>query len=422
LSEQVLSGRRVVDVATLMAGPWIAQRLGDFGADVIKVEQPGIGDHQRRWGSSKKGEPIFWKSISRNKRSVTLDLHRSAGVKGLKRLLVDADVLIENFRPGTLERWGLGPDVLHELNPRLIIARVTGYGQTGPYRDRPGFGTVAEGMSGFSHLTGAADGPPTLPSMPLADGVAGLTGAFAVMLALYHRDANGGRGQVIDISLTESLLTLMEPSLLEWDQLSSNLRRTGNTLSHVAPRTAYQCSDGEWVALSASSQSIFQRLALAIGRPELVDDPRFHSNSDRVLNIEALDAIVGGWMGSHTRAEALRKMDAAEVAVGPIYDLPSVYADPHFTERGSFIAVEDPDLGTMRLVNVTPRLSETPGRIRSTGPGLGQHNTEVFAELGLSPEDTRSAVGSDQNDHDDRNDQNARKSRPVTDAASELSC
>ncbi len=387
MNDQVLSGRRVIDIATLMAGPWIAQKLGDFGADVIKVEQPGVGDHQRRWGSKKDGEPIYWKSISRNKRSVTLDLRGTAGAAVLKRLVAEADVLIENFRPGTLERWGLGPDVLHEINPGLIIARVTGFGQTGPYRERPGFGTVAEGMSGFSHLTGAADGPPTLPSMPLADGVAGLTGAFAVMLALYHRDANGGSGQVIDVSLCESLLPLMEPSLLEWDQLGTNLGRTGNTLSHVAPRTAYQCSDGEWVALSASSQSIFERLGLAIDRPEMVDDPRFRSNAERVKNIEALDAIVGEWMASHPRAEALRRMDEAEVAVGPIYDLPSVYADPHFQARESFIPVEDPHLGTMRLVNVTPRLSKTPGRIRSTGPSLGQHNAEVFAELGLTPDE-----------------------------------
>ena len=387
MNDQVLSGRRVIDIATLMAGPWIAQKLGDFGADVIKVEQPGTGDHQRRWGSKKDGEPIYWKSISRNKRSVTLDLRKPAGAGVLKRLVADADVLIENFRPGTLERWGLGPDVLHAINPGLVIARVTGFGQTGPYRERPGFGTVAEGMSGFSHLTGAADGPPTLPSMPLADGVAGLTGAFAVMLALYHRDANGGGGQVIDVSLCESLLPLMEPSLLEWDQLGTNLGRTGNTLSHVAPRTAYQCSDGEWVALSASAQSIFERLALAIDRPEMVDDPRFRSNAERVKNIEALDAIVGEWMASHPRVEALRRMDEAEVAVGPIYDLPSVYGDPHFQARESFIPVEDPHLGTMRLVNVTPRLSKTPGRIRSTGPSLGQHNAEVFAELGLTPDE-----------------------------------
>ena len=387
MSAEVLAGKRVIDVATLMAGPWIAQKLGDFGADVIKVEQPGVGDHQRRWGSRKNGEPIYWKSIARNKRSVVLDLRRPAGAAALRKLVAGADVLIESFRPGTLERWGLGPDLLLGLNPGLVIARVTGFGQTGPYRDRPGFGTVAEGMSGFSHLTGAADGPPTLPSMPLADGVAGLTGAFAVMLALYHRDVNGGGGQVIDISLTESLLPLMEPSLLEWDQLGISLGRTGNTLSHVAPRTAYKCSDGEWVALSASAQSIFERLALAIDRPDLVDDPRFRSNADRVRNIAAVDEIIGDWMASHSRAEALRRMDEAEVAVGPIYDLPGVYGDPHFQNRESFTRVTDPDLGPMRLVSVAPRFSKTPGRIRSTGPALGQHDVEVFAELGLTPEE-----------------------------------
>jgi crotonobetainyl-CoA:carnitine CoA-transferase CaiB-like acyl-CoA transferase len=394
LSQQVLAGRRVIDIATLAAGPWIAQRLGDFGADVIKVEQPGIGDHQRRWGAHKNGEPIFWKSIGRNKRSVALDLRRPGGVRALKRLLTGADVLIENFRPGTLERWGLGPDVLLALNPDLVIARVTGFGQDGPYRDRPGFGTVAEGMSGFSHMTGPADGPPTLPSMPLADGVAGLTGAFAVMLALYHRDVNGGAGQVIDIALTESLLPLMEPTLLEWDQLGTDLQRTGNTLTHVAPRTAYKCGDGQWVALSASAGSIYERLAQAIGRPELIGDPRFADNSSRVKNVEVLDQIVGEWMARFPREEVLRRMDEAEVAVGPIYDIPSVYADPHFRARGSFTTVDDPLLGPMRMVAVTPRLSATPGRILHTGPSLGQHDAEVFAEFGIDPADA-SAVGSE---------------------------
>ncbi|MBJ7603862.1 MAG: CoA transferase [Candidatus Dormibacteraeota bacterium] len=387
MSAQVLDGRRVIDIATLAAGPWIAQRLGDFGADVIKVEQPGIGDHQRRWGSRKNGEPLFWKSIARNKRSVALDLRRAGGVRALKRLLLGADVLVENFRPGTLERWGLGPDVLLALNPGLVIARVTGFGQDGPYSQRPGFGSLAEGMSGFSHMTGAADRPPTLPSMPLADGVAGLTGAFAVMLALYHRDVNRGGGQVIDISLTESLLPLMEPTLLEWDQLGANLRRTGNTLAQVAPRTAYECADGQWVVLSASAQSIYERLARVIGRPELIADPRFVDNQARVVNVAALDQIIGEWMARFPREEVLRRMDEAQVAVGPIYDLPGVYSDPHFQARGSFITVHDPDLGPIRLVAVTPRLSATPGRIRHTGPSLGQHNSEVFAEFGIHAAD-----------------------------------
>jgi crotonobetainyl-CoA:carnitine CoA-transferase CaiB-like acyl-CoA transferase len=366
-----------------MAGPWTAQYLGDFGADVIKVEQPGIGDHQRRWGSRKNGEPLFWKSISRNKRSITLDLRSPHGSGVLKQLLAQADVLVESFRPETLERWGLGPDVLLEINPRLIIARVTGFGQTGPYRDRPGFGTVAEGMSGFSHVTGEADGPPTLPSMPLADGVAGLTGAFAVMLALYHRDANGGPGQVIDLSLCESLLPLMGPTLLDWDQLGLSTRRTGNTLTQVAPRSAYECGDGQWVALSASSQSIFERLARAMGCPELISDPRFVDNQARVRHIEALEAIIGGWMLARPRSEVLAAMETAEVAVGPIYDIPSVFADPQFQARGSFATVDDASLGPMQLVNVAPRLSATPGRIRHTGPALGEHNAEVFRELGL---------------------------------------
>lgn len=383
MSEQVLAGRRVVDIATLIAGPGIAQRLGDFGADVIKIEQPGVGDHQRNWGSQKNGSSIYWASISRNKRSVVLDLRRPPGVAALKRLLSRADVLVENFRPGTLERWGLGPEVLHALNPGLVIARVTGYGQDGPYSARPGFGTIAEAMSGFSHMTGPADGPPTLPSMPLADGVAALTGAFAVMLALYHRDVNGGPGQVIDISLAESLLPLMEPTLLDWDQLGLDLRRTGNTLTHVAPRTAYECGDGQWIALSASAQSIFERLAEAIGRPELVKDPRFSTNAARVNNIELIDKIVGGWMATYPREEVLRRMEEAQVAVGPVYDLPGVYADSHFQARGSFVTVDDPVMGPMRLVAVTPRLSLTPGRILHTGPALGQHDAEVFAELGI---------------------------------------
>jgi crotonobetainyl-CoA:carnitine CoA-transferase CaiB-like acyl-CoA transferase len=392
MTAQVLSGKRVVDIATLAAGPWIACYLGEFGADVIKVEQPGIGDHQRRWGSKKDGEPIFWKSIARNKRSITLDLRKPRGAAVLRRLLATADVLVENFRPGTLERWGLAPESLRKVNPGLIIVRVTGFGQTGPYRERPGFGTLAEAMSGFSHMTGAADGPPTLPGLPLADGVAGLTGAFAVMLALYHRDAGGGEGQVIDISLYEPLLRLMEPSLLDWDQLHHNLTRTGNSIPHVAPRNAYVCADGQWVALSASAQSIFERLAQAIGRPELLDDVRFATNDVRVANTEALDEIIAGWMVEHTRPEVLSLMEEAEVALAPIYDLPSVYADPHFRARQSFVEVHDPVLGPMHLVDVAPKLSATPGRVRHTGPALGQHNAEVLAELGLTPEEVELVV------------------------------
>ena len=385
MSELPLQGVRVIDIATLAAAPWLACYLGEFGADVIKVEQPGLGDHQRRWGTRRDGEPLFWKSIARNKRSVTLNLREPRGQDLLRRLLVTADVLVENFRPGTLERWGLGPEALHEVNSGLVIARITGFGQSGPYAGRPGFGTLAEGLSGFAHLTGLPEGPPTLPNMPLADGVAGLTGAYAVMLALYHRDARGGDGQVVDVSLCDPLLRLMEPALLDYDQLGVNATRTGNRTPHVAPRNTYRCGDGSWVALSASAQSIFERLARAIERPELAIDPRFRTNDDRLEHVDELDAIIAEWMGARDRPEVLRVMEEAAVAVGPIYDPAAIFADPHFSERRSFVEVEDERLGPMRLVNVVPRLSRTPGTVRSTGPDLGEHNQEVLGELGVTP-------------------------------------
>lgn len=385
MSELPLRDIRVVDIATLAAAPWLACYLGEFGADVIKVEQPVIGDHQRRWGTRRDGEPLFWKSIARNKRSVTLNLRDTRGQDLLKRLLATADVLVENFRPGTLERWGLGPEVLHQLNPRLVIARITGFGQSGPYSRRPGFGTLAEGLTGFSHLTGLPEGPPTLPNLPLADGVAGLTGAYAVMLALYHRDTRDGQGQVVDVSLCDPLLRLMEPALLDYDQLELNGTRTGNRTPHVAPRNTYRCGDGNWVALSASAQSIFERLARAIERPELAVDPRFRTNDDRLEHVDELDEIIAEWMGSRDRAEVLRVMEEAEVAVGPIYDPKAIFADPHFRARGSFVEVEDSRLGPMRLVNVVPRLSRTPGEVRATGPDLGEHTTEVLGSLGVTP-------------------------------------
>lgn len=379
-----LTGRRILDIATMAAAPWAAAYLAEFGADVIKVEQPRVGDHQRRWGTPKNGEGLFWKSMGRNKRSVTLNLGKPAGAEIFKRMVAEADVVIENFRPGTLERWGIGPDTLLAINPRLIILRITGFGQTGPYRERPGFGTLAESLSGFAHLTGQEDGPPTLPNMPLADGLAGVTGAYAVMLALYHRDARGGPGQVIDLSLCEPLLRLVEPSLMDYDQFGIARGRIGNRSDHVAPRTTYQCGDGRWVALSASAAPIFTRLMRAIDLPDLVNDPRFIDNAARLENNTALDAIIGGWMAQHPRDEVLARMEQFEVAVAPIYAIPEVFADPQFQARESFTTVEDPALGPVRLVNVVPRLSVTPGRVVSTGPTLGQHNTEVYHALGLS--------------------------------------
>lgn len=386
-SPMALAGLRVLDIATMAAAPWAATYLAELGADVIKVEAPGVGDHQRRWGTPKHGSGLFWKSIGRNKRSVTLSLSKPSGAALFKRLAAEADVVIENFRPGTLERWGIGYETLKALNPRLIMLRVTGFGQTGPYASRPGFGTLAESLTGFAALTGQPDGPPTLPNMPLADGVAGITGAFAVMVALYWRDARGGQGQMIDLSLCEPLLRLIEPSLLDYDQFGVVRGRIGNRSDHVAPRNSYQCGDGKWLSISASAQSIFERLMDAIGRPELREDPRFAVNMARVAHVEELDAIIGGWMCERTRADALAELDRAQVAAAPIYEVPEIFADPHFQARQSLTPVEDPDLGSITLVNVAARFSETPGQITRTGPALGEHNAEVYGALGLDDDE-----------------------------------
>lgn len=382
-----LDGVRVLDIATMAAAPWAAAYLAEFGADVLKVEAPIVGDHQRRWGTPKNGEGLSWKSMSRNKRSVTLNLGKPKGAELFKRLVADVDVVIENFRPGTLERWGIGYETLREINPRLVLLRVSGFGQTGPYRSRPGFGTLAESLTGFAALTGHPGGPPTLPNMPLADGVAGVTGAFAVMLALYWRDAQGGTGQMIDLSLCEPLLRLIEPALLDYDQFGIVRGRIGNRSDHVAPRNSYQCGDGRWLSISASAQSIFERLMDAIGRPELRTDPRFYVNAVRVENVEELDEIIGAWLRRHDRDEALQLLEAAQVAAAPVYEVDDIFNDPQFQARQSIVEVVDPTLGTIRMVNVAPRLSATPGEIRTTGPALGAHNADVYGRLGLSADD-----------------------------------
>jgi crotonobetainyl-CoA:carnitine CoA-transferase CaiB-like acyl-CoA transferase len=382
-----LEGVRVLDIATMAAAPWSAAYLAEFGADVLKVEAPVVGDHQRRWGTPKNGEGLFWKSMGRNKRSITLSLSKPKGAELFKRLAADVDVVIENFRPGTLERWGLGYETLREINPRLVLLRVTGFGQTGPYRERPGFGTLAESLSGFASLNGHPDGPPTLPNMPLADGLAGIMGAYAVMLALYWRDAQGGTGQMIDLSLCEPLLRLVEPSLLDFDQFGIVRGRIGNRSDHVAPRNSYQCGDGKWLSISASAQSIFERLMDAIGRPELRTDPRFAVNAARVRNVDELDQIIGAWIRQHPRDEALRLLEAAQVAAAPVHDIGEVFADPQFQARESLVELRDPAIGAIRMVNVAPRLSETPGQVRTTGPALGAHNAQVYSALGLSAEE-----------------------------------
>lgn len=380
-----LVGIRVLDVATLFAGPMIAAYLGDFGADVIKIEHPS-GDSVRRHGHAKDGVPLWWKVVGRNKRAVTLNLSRPEGQELLIKLAESADVLIENFRPGTLERWNLAPQRLLQINPRLIVLRVTGFGQFGPYAHRPGFGTLAESMSGFAHITGTPEGPPTLPPFALADGIAALTGTNAVAFALFHRDARGGTGQVIDLAIIDPILGLLGVQPTIYDQLGIIQQRQGNRSDSNAPRNTYQTADGKWVAISTSAQSIAERVMHLIGRPELIDEPWFQSGSERAKHADLLDDAVGGWIASHEMDEVIRSFEAAQAAIAPIYDVADVMNDPQYEARGSITSLPDEDLGQIKMQNVLFRMSETPGQIRWAGRRLGQDNEAVYGEIGVSAE------------------------------------
>ena len=382
-----LEGLNVIDIAVLFAGPTISQNLGDFGADVIKVEHPKLGDSLRSLGATKDGVPLWWKVTNRNKKCVTLDLSKSEGQALLKRLVADADVLTENFRPGTLEKWGLGWDVLHAVNPRLVMVRVSGFGQTGPYKDRPGFGTLAEAMSGFAHITGQPDGPPTLPGYGLADSMAGQFGTWAVMIALYERDHKSGEGQMLDLSVMEPIFTTTGDQALAYDQLGVIQQRTGNRVPSIgAPRNDYRAKDGVWLALSANAPALAKRVFEAVGRPELNDDPRFADNRARIAHIDEVDAIVGGWIGERPAADVLATFDAHECACVPVYDIAGIFADPHVQARETITTVADPELGPVRMQNVVPKFSRTPGKVRWPGPtDMGQHNREIYCgRLGLS--------------------------------------
>lgn len=385
-----LEGIRVLDVATVIAGPGVTARLGDFGADVIKVEHPQVGDITRNLGWKVGGVALWWKLISRNKRPVTLDLSQPKGQDLLLRLVERADVLVESFRPGTLERWNLAPERLHERNPRLVILRISGFGQTGPYRMRAGFGTLAEAMSGYVHMTGDPDGPPVLPPVALADEVAGLLGAFAVMVALYHRDVGDGRGQVIDQSLFEGLFGITGPVATAFDRLGLVTGRHGNRMPYAAPRGAYRTADGHWVAVSGSSPSTAERMFAAIERPQLARDPRFATNEARIENIDELDSILGEWIGARTLQEVMQSFEAHEAAASPVYDVQQIFSDMQYRARGTLARVPDEDLGEVVMPEVHPHLSETPGRIRHTGRPLSAANAEVYqGELGLTEEELR---------------------------------
>lgn len=382
-----LDGIKVLDVATLFAGPFLATMLGDFGAEVTKIEHPK-GDPARGHGQQKDGVPLWWKMLGRNKQAISLYLGDPRGQEIFLRLVREADVVIENFRPGTLERWNLGWERLHRENPRLILARVTGFGQFGPYAQRAGFGTIAECMSGFAAITGEPDGPPTLPPFGLADGITALTGASAVAFALYHRDAHGGEGQQIDLAIIEPILSILGPQPIVYDQLGIVQQRSGNRSVNNAPRNTYRTRDGRWLAISTSAQSIAERVLRLVGHPEVIGEEWFQSGTGRAQHADLLDGWVAQWIAERDIAGVMAEFEAAGAAATPVYDVADVMRDPQYAALGSIATVEDDELGPVRMQNVLFRMSDTPGEIRHTGRRLGADNESVYlGRLGLSREE-----------------------------------
>lgn len=380
-----LSGVRVVDAATIYAGPMIATLLGDFGADVVKVEHPR-GDGLRSWAWHKDGESLWWALVGRNKRAVTLALSDPRGADLLRQLLAETDVFVESFRPGTLERWGLAPDDLLRINPRLVVVRVSGFGQTGPYRTRPGFGTLAEAISGFADTNGQADGPPVLPQWPLADGIAALAGAFATMTALRHAERTG-EGQVVDLSIYEPLFWILGAQTTAHDQLGIVPTRQGSRTAFNVPRECYRTRDGRWVALSGATAATGRRILRAVGRDDLADAPWFDEITGRIAHRDEIDEAIAGWVAERDNDDVLATFEAAGATVGPVYSIADIATDPHFDERGSITTVEHPALGPLRMQGLIANLTRTPGRIRTTGPLLGEHNDEILRDLLGCPPD-----------------------------------
>ena len=377
-----LEGIRVVEAATLFAAPIAGMLLGDYGADVIKIEHPRRADPARGHGPSKDGIGLWFKTLGRNKRLITLDLSQPDGRELFLRLAERSDVVLENFRPGTLERWGLGWDELSAVNPRLVLARVSGFGQTGPYAGRPGFGTLAEAMSGFAALNGEPDGPPLLPPLALADGVAALATAFAIMVALRAREETG-RGQVVDTSLVEPLLTLLGPQATAYDLLGELQPRTGNRSGHNAPRNVYRTADDAWVAVSASATSIAERVLKLVGRSDLVEQPWFATGAGRVAHVDEIDAAVAGWIAERTRDEVLGAFEAADAAIAPVYDARDLLADPQLAAIDAFVSIDDEELGPITMTNLISRLSDTPGGVERAGAAQGADTAAVLAEVGV---------------------------------------
>jgi crotonobetainyl-CoA:carnitine CoA-transferase CaiB-like acyl-CoA transferase len=373
----------------MIAGPLSATLLGDFGADVIKIEQPGLGDPMRHWTPVKDNRSLWWKVIGRNKRLITLNLSTARGQDLLRQLVRTADIVVENYRPGTFERWGLGYDALSAIHPGVILVRVSGYGQTGPYSHRGGYGTIAEAFSGVPSFTGFPDRPPTLPGFPLADSVAATFAAMAAMCAVFERDHDPShRGQEIDVSLYEPLFRLVEAQVIGFDQLGLVKQRRGNRMEEDSPRNTYETRDGRWVAISASSQKTFERLVHAMGRDELATDPRFTDNVRRVEHAEVLDKIIAEWFASRDSNAVLELFDREHVVAGLVYDVRDIFQDPHYAARRNIVEVADPDFGHVRMQGVVPRFLRTPGAVRRPGGHIGDDNDAIYkGELGLNETD-----------------------------------
>ena len=379
-----LDGVRVLDLSRLFAGNVLTQMLGDFGAEVIKVEPPN-GDTLRGWKT--RGVSTHWKIYARNKKSLCLDLRSTKARELLLDLVPSAGIVVESFRPGVLEAMGLAPEVLLKRNPKLVIVRISGWGQDGPYYQRPGFGTVIEGMSGFASINGFEDREPILPPMYLADGVAGVYGVSAALLALREAERPGGKGQVIDLPLYDPLFALLGPQAANFRLTGETRKATGSRSSNSAPRNAYRCRDGKFVSLSGSTQSMAERIFNAIGRPDLILDPRFRTNADRLNNVAALDEVIGAFIAGFDQTDLVALMEKAEVTVGPIYDIGQIMVDPHVVEREILADYPDADIGSLPMHHVVPRMSETPGSIRYPAPRLGEHNRALLGELGIGDAD-----------------------------------
>ncbi|MCZ6661745.1 MAG: CoA transferase [Actinobacteria bacterium] len=377
-----LTGLRIIDAATLFAGPMAATLLGDFGAEVIKVEHPR-GDPVRNHGYQKDGINLWWKMLSRNKKTVTCNLSTVEGQDLMRRLIATSDVLIENFRPGTLERWNLDPNDLLETRPSLVIARVTGFGQFGPYATRPGFGTLAESMSGFAAITGEAGTPPVLPPFGLADGISGLALANAIQMCLYNRETGDGAGQIIDLAIIEPILSILGPQPTWYDQLGVVQERMGNRSVNNAPRNTYLTKDNRWVAISTSAHNVAERVMKLVGHPEVTSEPWFGTGRGRAQHADQLDAMVGGWISERSLDAVVEHFEEASAAIAPVYDITDIFNDPQYQALDSITSIDDDDLGPIRMQNLMFRLSATPGTIKWGGRGIGADNAEVYGRLGL---------------------------------------